>query len=277
MNSHVVGNSQASLSPVDFDNEQLVEHIKNGHKQAENQLVERYWRSLYFILTRRAQDPDLAADIAQDTFVVVLQHVRNNALKNPAALSAYIRNTGVNLLIAHFRKEARRDTKSNSDMTIKVPDDSPDLYRLLYGKDAIKLVRQVIDEMNVPRDRDLLTQYYLYEKDKSEICTLLDLGADNFDKVLYRARARLKQLVSHKMATSSADITSLNSLIILTLMTGLYGAWWVGEKQKAKKISIEVEELQSSSHWVINGRILQGPRNNHFKPSTAQRSHSQRS
>ena len=99
--------------------ESLVNRIIKGDSLAENQLVERYWKSLIYILGRRTNDADLTQDIAQDTFLVVISKVRNGQLENPSAIGAFIRNIGINLVIAHYRKEVRRKTE---------PDEKVDAY-----------------------------------------------------------------------------------------------------------------------------------------------------
>ena len=53
--------------------------------------------------------------------------------------------------------------------------------------------------MKVERDRDILVSYYAKEEEKGSICERLDLTPANFDRVLFRARSRLKQLIDFKM------------------------------------------------------------------------------
>ncbi|MFT4928281.1 MAG: RNA polymerase sigma factor (sigma-70 family) [Phenylobacterium sp.] len=258
------------------DGQTLVSQIIDGHKPAEQALVERYWRGLYFILSRRSQDPDLAADIAQDTFIVVIAKARNGEVKNPAALKAFIRQVGVNLLIAHYRKTSRRDTQSVADLDIQVPDDSPDVYRKLYSENIVKLVRQLIDELKEPRDREILISYFVYDKDKAEICIALALSADNFDKVLYRARKRLKQLIEHKLndepgvngtkVAGAADIL----LFMLMILGGVEATTNTGDdaldNHHLKNILLAVEESDIQQH--LDNQVM---RTNNFKPLAEQR------
>ncbi len=218
-------NESGPFGQPELSDATLLQQIRDKQQSAEQTLVMRYWRGLYFILNRRSQDPDLAADIAQDTFIVVINKARNGEVENPLALAAFIRQVGVNLLIAHYRKTTRRDTHNTSDFNIQVPDNSPNLYRMLYSQNAVKLVRQLIDEMNVSRDREILINFFIYEKDKVEICAALSITADNFDKVLHRARGRLKQLIAYKCGGAFADTVSFESLLlILAFSSAIYAA-----------------------------------------------------
>lgn len=165
----------------------------------EQELVSRYWRGLYFLLSQRTQDSELAADLAQDTFLIVIEKARNGAIENPLGLANFIKQVGLNLMIAYFRKEKRRVTDTQSDIDVYIPDDSPSLYKQFESQEMLAIVCQLLDELTVERDRKILSYHYIYHKDKREICQILDLSSEHFDRVLQRARARLKQLVYMKL------------------------------------------------------------------------------
>lgn len=183
---------------------ELVERIGAGDRQAEEELVKHYWKGLYFILQRRCSDPQLAADMAQDAFIVVIQKARSGAINTPEALSGFIRQTGVNLLIAHFRKEQRRATEAFGEVAIEIEDHKSSVARAVESKQTLALVQQLMDEMKVARDRDVLNSFYINQQSKVEICARLDLTPAHFDRVLFRARARLKQLIEFKLGADYA-------------------------------------------------------------------------
>lgn len=183
---------------------ELVIRIGVGDTSAETELVNKYWKSLYFILNRRCSDPQLASDIAQDAFIVVITKARNGEINTPDAIAGFIRQTGVNLLIAHFRKETRRATEAHGEVSFEIPDDKTNVERAVESRDSLNLVQQMIGEMRVERDKDLLLSYYANEEEKVSICKRLDLTSAHFDRVLFRARSRLKQLIDFKMGGSNA-------------------------------------------------------------------------
>jgi len=61
---------EAEVSPAG----ELVVRIGDGDASAETELVNKYWKSLYFILNRRCNDNQLASDIAQDAHTFVRKH-----------------------------------------------------------------------------------------------------------------------------------------------------------------------------------------------------------
>lgn len=182
----------------------LVVRIGLGDTTAESELVLKYWKSLYFILNRRCNDKQLASDIAQDAFIVVISKARSGEINTPDAIAGFIRQTGVNLLIDHYRKESRRATDAHGEVSFEIPDDKTNVERAVESRVSLQLVQQVIEEMSVDRDRDLLMSYYAKEEAKSSICERLELTPAHFDKVLFRARSRLKQLIDFKLGGSNA-------------------------------------------------------------------------
>ena len=178
----------------------MVTRIGEGDALAETALVNKYYKSLHFILMRRCNnDEQLAADIAQDAFIVVINKAREKRINSPEAIAAFIRQTGVNLMIAHFRKETRRATDTYGEVSIEVPDVTTNVSRAVESNQTLNLVQQLIEEMKVERDRDILLSYYAKEEEKSSICSRLELTPAHFDRVLFRARSRLKQLIDFKI------------------------------------------------------------------------------
>ena len=198
------------VTSTDIDPVSLLSKIQLGCRESEQKLVKEFWRGLYFILVKQTKDPDLSADLAQDTFFVVLKKARQGEITSPEALPAFIRQVGINLLIAHSRKEKRQATDSN--MEIQIPDESPSHYRQLASSQALNLIKQLISELKVDRDKEILQMYYIEEKTKQEICKSLKLEAKHFDRVLHRARARLKQLIDHRYKDSSANLYDKSEL-----------------------------------------------------------------
>ncbi len=56
------------------------------------------------------------------------------------------------------------------------------------------MVRQVLTELKNDRDREILSRYYIADQDKDVICRDLQLSGLHFNRVLFRARQRYKEL-----------------------------------------------------------------------------------
>jgi len=58
-----------------------------------------------------------------------------------------------------------------------------------------KIMREVLNEMSTPRDRDLIVAFYLEEEEKESVCHRLGLSGEHFNKVIHRARERFRELL----------------------------------------------------------------------------------
>lgn len=197
----------------------IIERIASGDKTAEKELVSNYYRGLFFILNRQTKNASLAEDLTQETFIVVIQKARNNEIKHPEKIKTYIRQTGINLLIASVRKEKRRATFTGEDIEIHAPTNDIEISRSLHSNNILSLTTQLIDELKTPRDKEILRQFFIYDKLKDEICNELDLSPVHFDKVLFRARQRLKQLIQHKL--NPQEETNNSDTVSRLLMVGI--------------------------------------------------------
>jgi RNA polymerase sigma-70 factor (ECF subfamily) len=200
--------------------ESLVYRIAAGEKTAEQELVEKYWKSLFFIINRQAQDKDLAQDITQEAFVVVICKAREGKIENPQSLSAFVRQVGINLLIGNYRKEARRKTDSDEHIDVLFPELTDSLSKKLSNEKLTQIVKQVMNELPTERDKDLLYRYFVYGQNKQQICDEFELTRAHFDRVLHRARSRLKQILQVKLETDLSQI-GISQLLTAVLIFNL--------------------------------------------------------
>lgn len=175
--------------------EQIAIAISQGCQEAEAVLLDRYYRTVLFMLKKRLNDDALALDICQETFQVMIEKLRVHQLDQPKKLAAFVQQTAINLAIAENRKVQRRRTSADTDQVeaLSMPDDDP--VSLIASERAASAVDQLIQEMHNKRDKQLLRLYYIDEWEKDAICQHLDLGYRHFDRVISRARSRFRDLV----------------------------------------------------------------------------------
>lgn len=173
----------------------LVERVRGCDSQAEIEIVGRYQRGLRFLLRRRVGNVDLADELLQDTWILAFRKIREGGLEEPAKLAGYLCGIARNLAIGELRKLRRRRTEADADYVANVADDSPSPFQQLSRAEVCQLVREIIGELKVARDREILLRFYVRDEDKDRICEDLGIDGVHFNRVLFRARQRFKDAV----------------------------------------------------------------------------------
>lgn len=179
---------------VEHNSRGLVERIGEGDQVAESELFARFGRSVRLLLLKRTGNPQLASDLCQDTFVVMLRKLRAGELKDPDRLAGFISRTAVNISIQHFRKE-KRYLYSASGIIRQQVAHCDNKGQRLDNETSRVMLEDILEQLAVSRDREILRRFYLNENDKEAICRDLQLSSVHFDRVLYRAKHRMRELI----------------------------------------------------------------------------------
>jgi RNA polymerase sigma-70 factor (ECF subfamily) len=178
--------------------EDLAARILAGDALAEGELVRKYQRGVLLILNRATGDPELARDLCQDTFVIVLNRLRARPLEDPSRHAAFIAQTARNLAIAEKRREVRRRTQPDSMAVAQAAHAAPSRETLSELESSAIAVRRLLAEMKSPRDRMAIVRFYLDEQSKESICADLGVTELQFNVILFRARERFRQLLEDR-------------------------------------------------------------------------------
>lgn len=184
---------------------ELVARVEGGDAAAEAELVAQLSPGLRVILRRLTTDGALADDLHQETLAVLLRRIRARELRQPEAVAGFVRATARNLFIADRRKETRYtdlgdEPEATADRLLaggaegaeRQSGDHP--LRRLMAEEETRLVRQLLAELRHPRDRELLVRVYLREEEKERVCRELEIDPALYNRVLFRARQRLREL-----------------------------------------------------------------------------------
>jgi len=186
-----------SVPTVPERGRELAARIGDGDRAAEAELIACYARGVRLILLKRTRNPQLASDLCQDTFVVTLRKLRAGELRNPDSLAAFISQTAVNIWIRHMRNEKRYKYSADEIIGQQLAHtDKKD--EQLDSRTTRVMLDGVLKQLAVARDREILRRFYLSDDDKDEICRDLQLSPAHFDRVLYRAKQRMRELIDQQ-------------------------------------------------------------------------------
>jgi RNA polymerase sigma-70 factor (ECF subfamily) len=64
----------------------------------------------------------------------------------------------------------------------------------LLATEKAGIVRRILNELRPARDREVLYRFYIAEQEKEHICAELGLTSLHFNRILFRARERYREL-----------------------------------------------------------------------------------
>lgn len=173
----------------------LAERIAAADRSAESEFVRGYRAGVLTLVRRhaRAFDADIE-DMAQDVLQSTISALREGRVRDHASVPAYLRSSVKFAVRSHYRKQHRRqeDRVVALDDSISIDDDPADNAT---SRELAALIRQLVGELKLDRDRQLLERFYLREQSKEQVCTELGISHEHFHRVAFRARERLRVLL----------------------------------------------------------------------------------
>jgi RNA polymerase sigma-70 factor (ECF subfamily) len=164
----------------DVTDEQLIMEARAGSRGAVEALFERYRRPIWRFFRRRTVEAGRAEELAQDTFVAMLEAVRRYEPR--AAFRSYLFGIAYNVLLADRRKWVQRQTHAlDGDPPA---DSSPDPAAALW-------VRRALDQLGED-DREILMLREYDQLSYQEIADFRQLPLNTVRSRLFRARIALK-------------------------------------------------------------------------------------
>lgn len=164
-------------------------------QEAVAALIEQNYVGLRLLVARRCHDPHVAADLLNEAVVTTWSKWQAGKIERPEQIAGYVLQVTMNLLRNHRRAiaerpERRADAAKLQELAIEREPGDETIEREI----AVQ-VKRVIREMSSPRDRSILVRFYLDEEEKDTICRDMGLNPLQFDKILHRARGRLRKLL----------------------------------------------------------------------------------
>lgn len=185
--------SAAEMAPM--SDSDIVAGVGRRQHEAEAALAARLDEILRPSLCRLTTDRELRRDLPQETYLIVLQRLREQRLRNPSRLSGYIYRTALFLLYAERRRNRNRPMLSDAGMLERMASPDTDAGERIDQRIVAVAIEQGIERLGTERDRELVKRAYLLDQDKEFVRGLLDLTPRHYDRVVHRARKRLADIL----------------------------------------------------------------------------------
>jgi RNA polymerase sigma-70 factor (ECF subfamily) len=157
-------------------------------------LITTEYGGLVALLHRKLRDEQLARDTLNQAIVTSLEHLQSGRISDPSLIAGYVFQVAMNHLRNHRRKmderlDKRVDPEALDNVATEADDSAGDRSKLAAQ------VRKVLEALPTARDREIVKRFYLDEEEKEPICRDLGLSPLHFDKVVFRARQRMRKLL----------------------------------------------------------------------------------
>ena len=159
----------------------LIRRIQNGDPEAFETLVRKYYQNIYQFCVRRCNgDTALAADLTQDTFLKLIEHIQQYRLTGK--FMNFLLTIAVNTCNNHFKKKSPDIV--DMDTLSAVPSNLNISEEVLRQEDA-KIIQQAIDRLPDMQKEVVILRFY-HDRKLKEIAAITGVS-------LPTAKSRLKQ------------------------------------------------------------------------------------
>jgi len=181
--------------------QEVVELARKGEEAAYRELLRRYQRPVFSLIYRMVRDRELAEDLAQETFVKVLNAL--DRYRPEYKFSSWVFKIANNAAIDHLRKK-ELDTLSlegGPDATtperveataLQLGDQTESPLEELEARELGSTIEKAIGCLR-PEYRSCIILRHVEGRPYEEIAGILDLPLGTVKTYIHRARAELKE------------------------------------------------------------------------------------
>lgn len=192
-----------------FD-ESYVERLCAGDFRTQEHFVAYFSELIQLKLRSRLHSPQAIEDVRQETFTRVFASLRSGKIRQPDRLGAFVNSMCNNVLLEHYRASSR-DSSLEDEEQKDFPALSVDVLGTIAAKQMGEKIREILEEMP-ERDRRLLREVFLEERDKDEVCRDFGVDRDYLRVLLHRAKQTFKSLYLKNIAARPPGVVAAGKL-----------------------------------------------------------------
>ena len=170
-----------------------VERLRSGDFRTQEHFVAYFSELIQLKLRARLRSPQAIEDVRQETFARVFAALRSsNGIRQPERLGAFVNSICNNVLLEQYRASSRA-TSIEDEPEGDLPDLMTDVLGAVAAKQMEEKVRAILEEMP-ERDRRIIREVFLEERDKDEVCRDFGVDRDYLRVLVHRAKQSFKSL-----------------------------------------------------------------------------------
>ncbi|MCC6317846.1 MAG: sigma-70 family RNA polymerase sigma factor [Gemmatimonadaceae bacterium] len=179
----------------------LVSLAQEGRETAYRELIRRYERPVFSLIFRMVRDREISEDLAQDTFIKVLNHI--DRYRPEFKLSSWLFKIANNVAIDHLRKRQidtismdgspHAATAAEIEATqLEIAAQQETALEELEAKEIGSAIERAIESLR-PEYRACIMLRHVEGRSYEEIAATLDLPLGTVKTYIHRARHQLRE------------------------------------------------------------------------------------
>jgi len=176
-----------------------VERLRSGDFPTQEHFVAYFSRLIHLKLRSRLRSPQDIEDVRQETFVRVFAALhKDQGIREPERIGAFVNAVCANVLRERYRLPSGEPLE---DGHAEIPDKGVDVIDVIAFKQTQEKVREILEELP-ERDRRIIREIFIEERDKDDICRDYGVNRDYLRVLLHRAKRSFK---SHYLGKISSN------------------------------------------------------------------------
>jgi RNA polymerase sigma-70 factor (ECF subfamily) len=175
-----------------------IERLQDGDFRTQEHFVAYFSELIQLKLRSRLHSPQAIEDVRQETFARVFAALRGGKLRQADRLGAFVNSMCNNVLFEQYRSSSRSSSIEDEEHT-DFPAPHVDILGAIAAKQLEGKVREILEDLP-EKDRRLLREVFLEERDKDEVCRDFGVDRDYLRVLLHRAKQSFKTLYLKNLA-----------------------------------------------------------------------------
>ena len=171
----------------EFDSDYL-QRLASADPETERHFTQYFGQLLTLKLRSRLRSASAVEDVRQETFARVLQTLKRKGLDSPESLGSFVNSVCNNVLFEQYRSGART---TPLDEEYDAPEIRPAMDDILLAAEDRDKVAAALAELPA-KDQELLRWLFFEERDKDEICRLMNVDRNHLRVLVHRAKNRFR-------------------------------------------------------------------------------------
>jgi len=170
-----------------------VERLRAGDFRTQEHFRVYFSALIEVKLRSRLQPREAIKEVRQETFARFYVALREGKIVHPERLGSFVNSICNHVLLEHYRASARHGSLEDDDEQKEFPSPVLDPLAMFTAQEIQQNVRKILEQLS-ERDRRLLREIFLEERDKDEVCRDFGVDREYLRVLLHRAKQSFKSL-----------------------------------------------------------------------------------